>query len=152
MPIPNIGQILASPKQIGGNACETAVIKAFLIKHCDDYDRVEFEVHLGPGLNLGPGAPAWLQRCATTSWQKRADMICWRGDVPTIVEAKERIDAGAIGQLLAYQRLLTADNPKIFTLYKIAAGQSIVTGIESFFFDYGITVELFPGAIPPATT
>lgn len=152
MPIENIGQILASTKQIGGNACETAVCKAFLVKHVQDYDRVDLEVRLGPGLDLGPGAPAYLQRCATASWQKRADMICWRDGVPTIVEAKERIDGGAIGQLLVYQRLLKQDNPKIFTVYKIAAGLSIVTGIDSFFYDYGITVELFPGAQPLVST
>jgi len=150
MPIPNIGEILASPKQIGGNACETAVLKAFLIKHVNDYDRVELERRLGPGLDLGPGAPANLQRCATVSWQLRADMICWREGVPTIVEAKERIDGTAIGQLLTYQRLLKEEKPTLMQIYKIAVGQSVVNGIESFFYDYGILVELFPYAVPPA--
>lgn len=152
MPIPDIGRILASPKQIGGNACETAVIKAWLAKHYREYDRVEIERRLGPGLELPPGAPAYLQRCATVSWQLRADMICWSGNTPTIVEAKERIGPDAIGQLLMYQRLLTKDNPTILQVYKIAAGQSICNGIESYFYDYGITVELFPGAIPPTPT
>lgn len=152
MAIPNIGEILASTKQIGGNACETAVIKAWLCKHYQEYDRVEIERRLGPGLDLGPGAPAYLQRCATVSWQLRADMICWAGNIPTIVEAKERIGPDAIGQLLTYQRLLTADNPTILQVYKVAAGQSIVNGIEAYFHDYGITVELFPGAVPPAST
>lgn len=150
MPIPNLGEIIASTKQIGGNACETAVLKAYLIEHVNDFDRVEFEVRLGPGLDLGPGAPAWLQRCATSSWQLRADMICWRGNVPTIVEAKERLDGCAIGQLLTYTRLLTRDNPTLMQTYKVAAGLSIANGITDIFFDYGITVELFPWAQPRA--
>jgi hypothetical protein len=149
MPIPDIGKILASTKQIGGNAIETAVLKAFLVKHVNDYDRVELEVRLGPGLVLPPGSPEYLQRCATVSWQLRADMICWREGVPTIVEAKERIDGTAIGQLLTYQRLLKDSKPTLMQIYKIAVGQSIVNGIESFFYDYGILVELFPYAAPP---
>lgn len=152
MPIADIGRILSSPKQIGGNACEDAVCRAFLIKHVNDYERVELEARLGPGLQLPPGSPAYLQKCATVSWQKRADMICWNGNVPTIVEAKERLDGGAIGQLLTYERLLKQDNPKLLQVYLIAAGQSIMTGIECFFYDYRIQVELFPGAVPAETT
>jgi len=152
MPIADIGRILASRKQMGGNACEDAVLRAWLCKHVNDYQRVEIERRLGPGLDLGPGADPALQRCATVSWQLRADMIAWNGNTPTIVEAKERIDGTAIGQLVTYQRLLTQDNPTILQVYKIACGQSIVLGIESFFHTYGIEVELFPGAIPPAAT
>lgn len=146
MAIQNIGEILSSTRQIGGTLCETALLKSFLIQHIDDYDRVEFEVRLGPGLNLGPGAPAYLQRCATASWQLRADMICWRGNVPTIVEAKDRLDGCAIGQLLTYTKLLKRDNPTLLQTYKIAIGLSIVDGISDIYFENGITVELFPGA------
>lgn len=150
MPIADIGAILASTKQIGGNACETAVCKAFLVAHVADYDRVELEVQLGPGLDLGPAAPANIQRCATAAWKQRADMILWRGNVPTIVEAKCRIDGGAIGQLLTYYTLLKRDNPTLLQVYKVAAGVSILSGINDIFFSYGITVELFPGAQPPS--
>lgn len=152
MPIQDIGNILSSTKQIGGNAAETAVIKAFLTAHVNDYDRAEFEVQLGPGLDLGPAAPAYLQRCASAGWRLRADCILWRGNVPTILEAKERIDGRAIGQLLTYYDLLKRDNPTLLQVYKIAAGVSILNGISDIFYRYGIQVELFPGAAPPAAT
>jgi hypothetical protein len=35
-------------------------------------------------------------------------------------------------------------------VYKVAAGVSILNGISDIFYDYGITVELFPFAAPPA--
>lgn len=146
MPIPDIGRILASTKQIGGNAAETAVIKAFLIQHIDDYDRVEFEVRLGPGITLPAGAPEYMQRYAAANYRLRADMICWRGNIPTIVEAKERLDGCAIGQLLTYTKLLKQDNPTLMQTYKIAAGLSIIDGISDVFYDNGVLVELFPGA------
>lgn len=152
MPIPDIGIILANPRQIGGNAWETAVLKAFLVVHVNDYDSVEFEVPLGPALDLGPLVPAYVQRCATASSRKRADMICWREGVPTIVEAKERVDGGALGQLLVYSRLLREDKPTLQQIYKIAVGASAVIGIEDILFSYGVLVEVFPWARPASAT
>lgn len=151
MPIANIGAILSSPKQIGGNACEDAVARAFLTAHVNDYDRADIELRLGPGLQLPAGTPANIQRCATVSWALRADVVCWKGNVPTIVECKSRIGGSAIGQLLTYANLIRRDNPTILQVYKIAAGVSILNGISDIFFAYGITVELFPGAVPPGT-
>lgn len=148
MPIQDIGAILSSPKQIGGNAAESAIARAFLARHVLDYDRVEIERRLGPGLDLGPGAPANMQRCATAATQLRADMIFWKDGVPTIVEAKDRIDGRAIGQLLTYAALLKQENPTLMQIYKVAIGESILSGISDIFFRYGITVELFPGAAP----
>lgn len=151
MLIQNLGAILSSPKQIGGNAAETAVAKAYLIAHQFDFDRAEVEVKLGPGVQLGPEYPDYMQRWARLSYQLRADMICWRDNVPTIVECKERIDGRAIGQLLTYRALLRQDNPTILQVYKVAAGISILNGITHIFDTYGISVELFPAAIPPAS-
>jgi hypothetical protein len=63
------------------------------------------------------------------------------------VEAKGRLDGRAIGQLLTYYRLLKENNPSLLQVYKVAAGLSILNGISDIFYDYGITVELFPYAV-----
>lgn len=152
MPIPNIGAILSSNTQIGGNATETAVAKAYLVKHVDDFDRVEFNVGLGPGLVLGPGYADWVQRSATASTKPRADMILYNGDTPTIVEVKGRISGSAMGQLLTYWHILKEDNPKLLNVYKTVAGNTIQEGLPAIFDRYGITIELFPAAAPPRTT
>lgn len=150
MPIPNIGAILSSNAQIGGNQIETAVAKQYLVKHVNDFDRVEFNVGLGPGLQLGPGYADWVQRSATASTKQRADMICWAGDVPTIVEVKGRIYGAAMGQLLTYWHILKTDNPQLLTIYKTVCGNTIQDGLPELFERYGIQVELFP-FVPAAT-
>lgn len=152
MSIPNIGSILSSGVQIGGDAVETAVAHAWLTRHVDDYDRVEFNVPLGTGIDLGPGYEPWVQKAATANSRPRADMIAYRGTVPTIVEFKGNITAAALGQLLTYTKLLTADNPKLLQVYKVAAGQTVQYGLPAIFDQFGISVELYPGAVPPATT
>jgi hypothetical protein len=145
MPLKDIGTILSSQTQIGGNQTETAVAKAYLIAHVNDFDRVEFNVGLGPGLDLGPGYPPYVQASATASTKPRADMICWNGDVPTIVEVKGRISPSAMGQLVTYWHILKEDNPKLLNVYKTVAGETIQPGLPAIFERYGIKVELYPG-------
>jgi hypothetical protein len=152
MPIPNIGAILGSNIQIGGNQIETAVAKAYLTLHVNDFDRVEFNVGLGPGLVLGPGYSDWVQRSATASTKPRADMILYRGNTATIVEVKGRISGSAMGQLLTYWHILREDNPQLSEVYKVVAGNTIQDGLPPIFDRYGITIELFPAATPTAAT
>jgi hypothetical protein len=152
MPIPNLGAILSSSLQIGGNRQETAVAHAYLIAHQNDFDRVEFNVGLGPGITLWPGAEPWLQKAATASSKPRADMIGYRGDTATLVEFKGRIGPSALGQLLTYSHILRQDNPKLLQVYKVAAGNSVQEGLPQLWQQYGVSVELYPGAQPPPTT
>jgi hypothetical protein len=155
MSIPNIGAILSSPLQIGGNAIETAVAKAYLAKHVDDFDRVEFNVGLGPGITLPAGTPAYVQKSATEGTKLRADMVLYTGDTATIVEVKNRLYSAVMGQLLTYWHILTEDNPRLMQVYKVAAGVTIQEGLLPILQNYGITVELFPGvalAVPFSAT
>lgn len=146
MSIADIGFILSSPRQIGGDAIETLVAKAYLAKHVDDFDSVSFNVGLGPGCTLPYGTPAYVQKCADASSRLRADMICYRGNTATIVEVKDRIYPAVMGQLLAYWHLLHDDRPDLMQIYKVAAGQSVQVGLVPVLQTYGISVELFPGA------
>jgi hypothetical protein len=143
MPLPNIGAILSSPLQIGGNKTETEVAKAWLRTHWEEWDRIEFNVGLGPGLNLGPGVPAYVQKAATASTKPRADMILYRGQAAAIVEVKGRIGPSVMGQLLTYWHILHEDRPDLVQIYKIAAGNTIQAGQQPILERYGISVELF---------
>lgn len=150
MAIENIGSILSSNIQIGGNAIETAVAKAYLTLHVNDFDRVEFNVGLGPGITLPAGTPAYVQKSATASTKPRADMILFRGGYATIVEVKGRIYSAVMGQLLSYWHMFKTDSPQYHQVYKVAAGQTIQDGLQPILDQYGIQVELFPNAVPPA--
>ena len=147
MPIANIGAILSSGIQIGGNATETAVARAYLIRHVDDFDRVEFSVGMGPGITLPAGTPAYVQTSATASTKPRADMVLFRGDYATIVEVKDRLYSAVMGQLLTYWHMFTVDSPQYRQVYKVAAGISIQDGLQPILDQYGIQVELYPFAV-----
>lgn len=148
MPLANIGAILAgTPAQIGGNKIETSVARAYLVQHVQDFDRAEFNVGLGPGITLGSWADDATQAAATYSTKPRADMILWRGDVPTIVEVKDRINPSVMGQLLTYWHIMSAENPKLLNVYKIVAGRTVQEGLPNIFARYNIGIELYPNAV-----
>lgn len=150
MSIPNIGVILSSPKQIGGDAIEWSVAKEYLIKHVADFDSVAFNVPLGPGITLPWPAPAWVQKSATANSRARADMILYSGNTATIVELKDNITPSALGQLLTYWHLFSDDNHQILQVYKVAAGRTVQNGLTAMFGRYGVLVELYPYATPSA--
>lgn len=150
MAIRDIGAILASRTQIGGSAVENAVARAYLVAHVNDFDRVEINVGVGPGIAPPAGTPDYLIAAAIERSRLRADMICWHGTIPTIVEVKDRARPNVLGQLLTYWRLLRIDNPKLLQVYKLVAAQTIHPGMGPTFDQYGVLVELFPGAAAAA--
>jgi len=153
MPIPHIDAILTAGVIPGTDKNESAIGIAWLRKHWQEWDRVEFNVGLGPGVDLGPGVPAYVQKSATASTKPKADIIVYRGDhVAGVVELKARISGSALGQVLTYSHLLQRDNPRLLQVYKIVAGGSILTGIETVYEHAGVTIELFPLALPASST
>jgi hypothetical protein len=148
MPIANIDAILAAGVVTGATKAESAIGMAWLRAHWQEWARVEFNRGMGPGLQLGDGAPEWLQRSATASTRPRADIVVYRGDVAGVVELKERIRGSALGQVITYAHMLQADNPRLLQVYKYVAGASILDGIAPAFESNGVIIELFPYAIP----
>ena len=150
MPIPNIDAILTAGVLIGQNTKDTAVGLAWLKEHWREWDRVTFNPTIGPGATVPAGAPDYVQRWVAASTPQRADMIVYRaGDqVAGIVEIKQRIDGGALGQLLTYRYLLQQDNPQLLQVFLYAVGVSIQAGITEFFRSQGVNVETFPLTFP----
>lgn len=151
MALPNLDQILAAGVT-GTTKAEAAVGAAWLRKHGGEWDRVAFNVPMGPGLALWPGAPDYVVQAAAASTKPRADIIVYRDEDRTaaIVELKARIGGAAMGQVITYAHMLQADNPRLLQVYKIVAGNSIMEGIQPVFDRNGVEVELFPLAAPPS--
>lgn len=152
MAIPNLDQIIAAGVT-GTTKAESAVGSAWLREHGTEWDRVEFNVPMGPGVELWPGAPDYVVKSAQASTKPRADIVVYRNGDQTaaIVELKARIGGAAMGQVLTYAHMLQVDNPRLLQVYKIVAGNSILAGIQQVFEKNGVTVELFPLATPPSS-
>lgn len=146
VPIAGIGAILSSRTQIGGSAVENAVARAYLTLHVGDFDAVQLNVPLGPGVQPPADTPAYLVAGMIHNSRCKADMILYRGNVPTIVEVKDRANPAVLGQLLTYYNLMRQDNPKLLTVYKVVAAQTMAPGMVPTFDQYNVRIELFPFA------
>jgi hypothetical protein len=153
MAIPNLEQILSAGVVTGATKQESAVGMAWLRVHGAQWDRVEFNVPMGPGITLWPGAPAYVQASAAASTKPRADIIAWRDNdqVAAVVECKGRIGGAAMGQVLTYAHMLAIDRPRLLQIYKYVAGVSILEGIQPVMEHNGVIVELYPLAALPTT-
>lgn len=84
---------------------ETAVWREFLGKWGDLWDRYEYDIHVGEGIQVGKkGENKYADNFATLT-QKRIDAIGWAGNKPTIFEVREAANLELLGKLIGYSVL-----------------------------------------------
>ncbi len=67
------------------------------------YDRWEFDVSVGPGVDPGEFVDPALRDQAIYLTQVRIDAVGWAGQIPTIFEVKPSLSLTGFGQLLGYR-------------------------------------------------
>lgn len=126
-PPPDLPVLMVQIQFPGMPRPESDVAKLWLQRHGHEYDRIEFNVRLGDGIDPGAGTPAYARRQAVMATQKRADVIAWLHGRATIIEVKIRVGLGAIGQLLGYQFLYMRafpeqPEPRLLVVARLADG------------------------------
>jgi hypothetical protein len=128
-------------------ANESAIVRAWLVVHADEWDDVAFNQRVGATIERQPdwNDSTWQQ--AQILYQKRIDMVAYRGQAVRIVEVKyPRIDLGAMGQLLGYATLWRAEYPETTDLSLEAIGVGALIDAADVLRAHGIIVELYPDA------
>lgn len=67
------------------------------------FQRWEFDVSVGPGIDPGPFVDPALRSNAIYLTQVKIDALGWVGQMPTIFEVKPEIQLSGFGQLIAYR-------------------------------------------------
>lgn len=123
---------------------ESAIARAWLIRHQGEFDEIEFNPQMGTPPDLGPGFDAVTQQQAARLMAKRSDIIASRGDEATIVEVKPRLSFSALGQLLGYRLLYHLAHPEFRKIHLVAIGHGASIDTLEVLMAYGVNVELFP--------
>lgn len=123
---------------------ESAVARAWIVKHADEWDDVQFNVRVGSHAELGPGYSDATREQARLVTQKRVDMVATRGADVAIVEAKIRLSLSALGQLLGYAILWRTDFPDVANINLVAIGHDALLDVVEVLQAHGVSVELFP--------
>ena len=139
-----LAALLAQPQYPAMTRLESEITRAWLRLFGIAYDRIEFNVRLGEGVELGEGFSEQTRQAALLSTQKRADVIAWLVGQPDVVEVKDRISLGAIGQLLGYQLLWNREHPDETIGNLLVIGRNMMPGIDVALRQYAIAWLLFP--------
>lgn len=145
MPLANLQQLLSQPHYPGLLDRDAAILREWLAVHGAEIDSIEFNVRLGPGVDLGPGAESQRQSLATKLSQFRADAIARAGGAIWILEVKQTLNGGALGQLLTYRFWFERQFPLEPRPTLIAIGRRQITGLYLVAFALSIALELFEG-------
>jgi hypothetical protein len=115
-------------KYPGMQVREILIWKNWLYQNSTRFDRYEYNVRLGDGVDPGPSYPDSSRRMWIANSMKRVDVVAVRGGHVTIIEVEENPGMTAFGQLAGYQTLWRN---------KVQAGGApavhISLGVEKFF-------------------
>src|SRR5262252_11217175 len=123
---------------------EAALAKAWLEANLDQYDDLDFQKHVGPGLELGNEYADYIQSMAYNATRKRADLVMYQDLTATIVEFKDHVDYAAVRQVLEYADLWRHSpvDPPVVAL--VVVGRTGDAGIKETAAAQGVSVELLP--------
>lgn len=123
---------------------ESALLRDYLVRHLDDFDRVSFSVRIGAGATLAPGLTPNVQRAITFSTKKRIDLVGYRNQRATLVEAKTRVGSAVLGQLLTDRQLWLEEFPDDEEPRLVAIGRDSDDEALRVLGAHGIDVFLYP--------
>lgn len=125
---------------------ESAVIRAYLLEHITDYDSLQFSVRIGTPVAPDPTHPQSVQDNTVFSSKLRIDLLGWQGNVPTIVEVKQRITPPSLGQILTYRHKFKEGFPDAPEPRLVVVGREASPDAVAALQAHGVTVYVYPDA------
>lgn len=125
---------------------ESGLLKEFLARHLQDYDRVSFSVRIGEGIQPDPHHLPGVQHSTSFSSKRRIDMVLWRGAQVTLCEAKHRLRHDVLGQLLSDRQLWLEERPDDPEPALVAIGRESDEETERILSAHGVDVYVYRAA------
>jgi hypothetical protein len=90
---------------------EVLVLRAWLVLHEHEYDRFDYNMRIGQGIDPGANYSPEVRKQAVMNTQLRIDAVGWKGTQPTIIEVKRRTTPSNVGQILTYDSVWRKEFP-----------------------------------------
>lgn len=111
----------------------------FIDTHPGFFDAVDYDYHVGDGVEVDPDWPPEIQMMAKTLSQRKIDVLGFNDGGLSIVELKPWPGVGAIGQLLSYRELYIKDNPDSIVPELVLITNNIARDIQFLLDKFEIT-------------
>lgn len=136
----------AFPERTDG---ESAVIRAYLLDHLNEFDRLIFGKRVGRGTPPDPTHLPAIQQQTVLNTQKRIDILAWKGRQPVIIEVKQRVTPSSLGQILTYLHHFGEEFPDAPDPELVVVGRESDPDTIAPLQAHGVTVYLYPEAVAP---
>ena len=90
---------------------DTEIWTRFLTEYPYYFSKVDYDIHVGKGIEVDPDWDSSIAIMATTLSQRRIDVLGVKGATFYIVEVKKDPGVSAVGQLVGYRILYKAQYP-----------------------------------------
>lgn len=132
---------------------ERGLAYAWLTANLDNYDYLDWQKRVGPGVTLGAEFAPGLQAMAYQATRKRADLVAYKNKTATLIELKDHVDLAAVRQALEYAELwkfAPADPPVTAVMVVGNTGDAEIVATAA---QLGVTVQLLrPAPFPTPST
>lgn len=129
----------------GLNQYEETLARAFLRDWHAFYDSVEFQAHVGGGIDCGPAYAENIRRMYRHNSQKRIDLLARGPFGVTICEIKHKLDLAQLGQLIGYRWLWTFEhNAPAEYVELVALGFECLEDVAHAMRANGVRLVLYP--------
>jgi hypothetical protein len=126
---------------------ESLVIRAFLLAHLHEFDRITFGKRVGRGAAIDPDTLPAIQRATLHNTKLRIDILAWRATQPIIIEAKQRVTPATLGQILTYRHHFREELPDALDPELVVIGRESDPDTIAALTAHQITVYLYPEAV-----
>ena len=131
-------------KYPGLRVAEALVWRAFLTDQGAAYDRFDYNVRMGLGVEPPATIVEPYRSASIAASMLRGDAIGWRGGSPTIFEVERYAKAEAVGQLLAYRAAWEAANTTAASPAIALVAGDYSPAIMPALIEHGIDLYVYP--------
>lgn len=107
-----------------------------------DFEKIDYDVHLGQGVLPEPGEPAFMTPLKLAVTRKRVDVVAETREDIWIFEVKPRIGMSALGQLVNYFELYQQEYHPAKGIMLAAVGERQAPDIRAAFDLYAVNIIL----------
>lgn len=125
---------------------ESAVIRAYLLEHLAEFDSITFAKRLGTGIPADPTHEPGVQANADFSGRLKMDILAWKGQLPYIIEVKQRVTPATLGQILTYRHHFLEEAPDAPEPALVVVGREASPDAVAALNAHNVTVYLYPDA------
>lgn len=122
---------------------DTIIWRKFLQAHQSNYNRFDYDFPVGPGEDPGAIVEEKFRKDFIDLTRKRIDAVGYNGNAVTLFEVKPRAGTQALGQLLTYGKLFTAEYSQFSPVTLAVVCEFINTDERAIYQGYNINIYVF---------